>query len=411
MTEKINDGLPQSWIKVPLSDLLVTLESGSRPKGGVKHITHGIPSVGGEHLSKDGGFDFSNIKYVPDKFAANMTRGHIQNGDILVVKDGATTGKTSFIRDSFPYKKAVVNEHVFISRCKENVNPLYVFYYLFSSKGNQLILQDFRGAAQGGISQRFADLVSVPLASYSEQNLIVAEIEKQFSRLDEAVAALKRIKANLKRYKASVFKAAVEGKLTEEWRKEHPNVEPASELLKLILAERKKKWEEDYVNKYVAAHGHAPKNDSWKKKYKESAAPDTSNLPELPKGWAWATVEQLAAKVQHGSSAKTNGKTDGVPVLRMGNIFEGRLKLDDLKYLPQHRAEFPDLLLKKGDLLFNRTNSPELVGKTAVYADLPDSCSFASYLIRVQLNDGIIPRFVRFLRFYSKNLSLTLLSC
>ncbi len=238
--------------------------------------------------------------------------------------------------------------------------------------------------------------ILIPLAPLDQQKLIVAEIEKQFSRLDEAVAALKRVQANLKRYKASVLKAAVKGKLTEQWRKEHPNVEPASELLKLILAERKKKWEEDYVNKYVAAHGHAPKDDSWKKKYKESAAPDTSNLPELPKGWVWATVEQLAAKVKYGSSAKTNGKTDGVPVLRMGNIFEGRLRLEYLKYLPQHHAEFPDLLLKKGDLLFNRTNSPELVGKTAVYAGLPDSCSFASYLIRVQLNDGINPGFVSF---------------
>ena len=70
---------------------------------------------------------------------------------------------------------------------------------------------------------------------------IVAEIEKQFSRLDEAVANLKRVKANLKRYKASVLKAAVEGKLTEDWRKQHPDVEPASKLLERILAERREK--------------------------------------------------------------------------------------------------------------------------------------------------------------------------
>ena len=72
-----------------------------------------------------------------------------------------------------------------------------------------------------------------------QQDDIVAEIEKQFSRLDEAVANLKRVKANLKRYKASVLKAAVEGKLTEDWRKQHPDVEPASKLLERILAERR----------------------------------------------------------------------------------------------------------------------------------------------------------------------------
>ncbi len=139
----------------------------------------------------------------------------------------------------------------------------------------------------------FVKSSTIPLAPFGQQQLIVAEIEKQFSRLDEAVAALKRIQANLKRYKASVLKAAVEGKLTEEWRRKNPDVEPASELLKRILAERRKKWGEDYIKKYVAAHGHAPKDDSWKKKYKEPAPPDTSNLPELPKGWVWVIFLQL----------------------------------------------------------------------------------------------------------------------
>ena len=92
---------------------------------------------------------------------------------------------------------------------------------------------------------------------------IVAEIEKQFSRLDEAVANLKRVKANLKRYKAAVLKAAVEGKLTEDWRKHHPDVEPASKLLERILAERRAKW-------------------SGKGKYKEPAEPETSDLPAMP---------------------------------------------------------------------------------------------------------------------------------
>ncbi len=107
-----------------------------------------------------------------------------------------------------------------------------------------------------------------------QQDDIVAEIEKQFSRLDEAVASLKRIKANLKRYKASVLKAAVEGKLTEDWRKQHPNVEPASKLLERILAERRAKW-------------------NGRGKYKEPTELDTSDLPTLPKMWTWASLDQV----------------------------------------------------------------------------------------------------------------------
>ncbi len=110
----------------------------------------------------------------------------------------------------------------------------------------------------------------------------------------------------------------------------------------------------------------------------------------------WATIAQLSEKVQYGSSAKTNENRDGVPVIRMGNISEGQLKLDDLKYLPREHSEFPELLLRKGDLLFNRTNSPELVGKTTVYTGKPATCSFASYLIRVQFTNGTIPQFVSF---------------
>src|SRR6185437_2120857 len=84
----------------------------------------------------------------------------------------------------------------------------------------------------------------------------------------------------------------------------------------------------------------------------------------------------------------------GVPVLRMGNIVDGDLDLTTLKYLPDSHEEFPRLLLRPGDLLFNRTNSPELVGKTAVFKGRPEKCSFASYLIRVRLASGCMPEFV-----------------
>jgi type I restriction enzyme S subunit len=126
----------------------------------------------------------------------------------------------------------------------------------------------------------------VAVAPPDQQKCIVAEIEKQFSRLDEAVANLKRVKANLKRYKASVLKSAVEGKLTEDWRKQHSNVEPASKLLERILAERRAKR-------------------NGRGEYKEPAVPEGSNLT-LPKKWIWATVDQLSVVVR-GASPRPAG--------------------------------------------------------------------------------------------------------
>jgi type I restriction enzyme S subunit len=233
------------------------------------------------------------------------------------------------------------------------------------------------------------------VAPIAEQVRIVAKIEELFSDLDAGVAALERVKANLKRYRASVLKAAVEGRLTAPWRQQHPDVESASKLLERILTERRRKWQADQLAKFKAAGKTPPKN--WQAKYKEPAAPGTgtTNLPELPKGWCWATVDQCSLFTDYGTSAKTSSDNDGVPVLRMGNLrMDGTLDLEELKYLPDKHAEFPALILKSGDLLFNRTNSAELVGKTAVYRGVPYPCSFASYLIRARLSSEVRPHYV-----------------
>lgn len=114
----------------------------------------------------------------------------------------------------------------------------------------------------------------------------------------------------------------------------------------------------------------------------------------LPSGWEWKAIGEMVDELQFGSSSKTTSEKVGIPVLRMGNIKGGNIVLDSLKYLPTNHKEFPALLLQSGDLLFNRTNSAELVGKTAVYRGNPKTCSFASYLIRLRLRSGYIPEYL-----------------
>jgi type I restriction enzyme S subunit len=108
---------------------------------------------------------------------------------------------------------------------------------------------------------------------------------------------------------------------------------------------------------------------------------------------AW--VGSVAQLIQYGTSEKCSEESSGVAVLRMGNItMNGRLSTAKLKYLPSVCPEFPKMLLEPGDLLFNRTNSAELVGKCAVYSGLPTPCSFASYLIRVRLTPSCLPQYL-----------------
>ena len=232
--------MKKKWEEKRLSDLLDSLESGSRPKGGVRGFTEGIPSIGGEHINDKGGFIFENIKYVPVEFAAKMTKGQIQQGDVLIVKDGATTGKTSFVYETFPFSEAVVNEHVFICRPNDKVIPNYLFWYLWSEEGNQRILQNFKGSAQGGINKSFADNTKVPVAPLDEQKKIVEKIEQLMPRIASCKSRLDRIPLLLKRFRQSVLAAAVSGELTRGWREENKNIENADQILQRIEKEKAK---------------------------------------------------------------------------------------------------------------------------------------------------------------------------
>ena len=163
---------------IRLSEVLEELESGGRPKGGASDNARGVLSVGGEHLNADGSFSLETRRYVPEDYFANMRRGWIARDDILIVKDGATTGKVAFVDWKLPLP-AAVNEHVFrLSVERRKALPRYVFYHLLSPTGNRQILQDFRGATVGGISQDFPEYVELPLPSLSEQQRIAGQLEQ-----------------------------------------------------------------------------------------------------------------------------------------------------------------------------------------------------------------------------------------
>ena len=140
---------------------------------------------------------------------------------------------------------------------------------------------------------QFLEKAPIPLPPLPEQHRIVAKIEELFTKLDAGINELHKAQSQLKRYRQSVLKAAFEGKLTEAWRAEHQDeIEPASTLLERILKERREKWEEEQLEQ-MKAKGKTPKDDKWKAKYKEPIAPDTGDLPELPRGWMWTTVGSI----------------------------------------------------------------------------------------------------------------------
>jgi type I restriction enzyme, S subunit len=362
------------WYEKPLCELVSKLVDGSHnppPKQDT-----GVPMLSARNIENNS-IVFNEYRLISESaFKAEHARTRITAGDVLLTIVG-TIGRAAVVpKSATPF---ALQRSVAVLSPGPELLPKFLVYQLQSPAIQRYFEAKARGTAQKGVYLKTLGQTPIQVAPLDQQKRIVAVIEKQFSRLDEAVANLKRVKANLKRYKAAVLKAAVEGRLVETEaelaRREGRSYETGEKLLQRILEARRSQWK-------------------GKGKYKEPAAPDTTGLPKLPEGWVWTTVEQIAGLVEYGSSAKTNEDFTGIPVLRMGNIVEGELVLDELKYLPTKHDEFPKLLLMPGDLLFNRTNSPELVGKTAVFCGSPQKCSFASYLIRVRLVEGAASGFL-----------------
>jgi type I restriction enzyme S subunit len=221
-------------------------------------------------------------------------------GDIVVATSSGSkhlVGKTAQLKENW---QGSIGAFCAIIRHNVEINNKYLGYFFNSPEYKEYIAKKSVGVNINNLRRDDFENISIPLAPFKEQHRIVTEIEKQFSRLDETVSALKRIQANLKRYKASVLKSAVEGKLTAVWREQHPALESAQQLLERILKERRAHWEAAELAK-MEANGKPPKDEQWKLKYKEPVKPDISMLPELPAGWVWACVEQLA-QVETGAT-------------------------------------------------------------------------------------------------------------
>lgn len=104
-------------------------------------------------------------------------------------------------------------------------------------------------------------------------------------------------------------------------------------------------------------------------------------------------IGDLLDEVQYGTSEKA-GETGDYPILRMGNVTnDGRIIVNDLKYIDLNEKDVDKFTVRKGDILFNRTNSADLVGKTAVF-DKDERFAFAGYLVRARVREGVSPDYI-----------------
>ena len=265
------------------------------------------------------------------------------------------------------------------------IDSSFVYFYLFRAKetvqslGGGTTFKEISGAA--------AATIPLALAPLPEQHRIVAEIETQFTRLDASVAALRRAQANLKRYRASVLKAACEGRLVpteaELAHSEGRDYEPAAVLLERILAEHRARWESQ---------------EKRRGKYKEPVTPDTSGLLELPEGWVWATVEQLILGTpQNGLYKPKTEYGDGIPILRIDDFqdfyLRDRTLLRCLKVMAEEVVTYG---LEPGQLIVNRVNSLSHLGKCLVVPDSLLPAVYESNMMKMTINGIVDSNFIAY---------------
>lgn len=148
-----------------LGEWISVLESGSRPRGGVKGIVEGVPSVGAESITRVGDFDYNKTKFVPRDFFERMRRGHVEDMDVLVYKDGGRPGvfvpHVSLAGSGFPFDEFAINDHVYRVRVKAPYNQAFVYFWLSTPQSIEEMARRGTGAAQPGLSQ--ANFKQVPL--------------------------------------------------------------------------------------------------------------------------------------------------------------------------------------------------------------------------------------------------------
>lgn len=184
--------IPKHWVFIKLKYILSALQSGKRENLEIKDNDAAF-SIGGEHLNNDGTLKLNKVRLISKEFYNSMNSGRIQNGDILLVKDGATIGKTALISKK-PYKNMAVNEHVFILRPNNKINSLLLYYLISGVDGFEQIKLTETGSAQGGISTGFADKVwfSIP-DDKNEIDEISNYLDKKIAEIDTLIKKDKKL--------------------------------------------------------------------------------------------------------------------------------------------------------------------------------------------------------------------------
>jgi type I restriction enzyme S subunit len=345
-----------------LADVGKVITGNTPPTADAENYGDAIPFVKPTELVDRG------IRSAPSGLAPQaMGKARVVPAGAVLVSCIGNLGKTGIAKVPVAFNQQI-NAVVF----NENVIPEFGFYYAQTLK--PWLYGESSATTIPIVNKGKFQQARFPLAPLDEQREIVAELEKQFSRLDEAVANLQRVKANLKRYKASVLKAAVEGRLVETEatlaRREGRTFETGEQLLQRILEERRAKWR-------------------GKGRYKEPVAQTAEFTIAVTDGWTSATVDQLAS-VQLGKMLDKQKHKAGEPYryLRNINVRWGTFDVSDVFEMNFESDELERFSVRAGDVLVCEGGEP---ARAAVWRAKQTDMKYQKALHRVRFDGAYLP--------------------
>lgn len=380
--------LPESWVWTSIGEIAQTSSGGTPSRSNHNYFGGNIPWLKSGELRDD--IIYETEEFLTDEGLKNSGAKLFPAGTLCIALYGATVGKLGILGIDAATNQAVCG--IFVP---SGVEARYLFRYLQWQRPN--IVKLSKGGAQLNISQRVVRGFGVPLAPLNEQRRIFQKIDEYFAHMAIAGEGLERIQSYLKNYVSVILKSASEGTLLPSEARlaneQNRSYESASLLLENILQERRTNWENEQIVK-MRARGKDLEGDKWKSLYVQPEPPRTANLPRLPEGWIWTSVDQVgqvllgrqrAPKYQQGRHLH--------PYLRVANVYENRINTSDVLRMNFEPEEYRIYRLETNDILLNEGQSHELIGRPAMFrGEMPGAC-FQNTLIRFRAYPGVSPSY------------------
>lgn len=358
--------LPNGWEVATIGDVTLPKVPQGAPEEKSTFTYVDISSV--DNVAKR----IASARSLVGKDAPSRARQHLAPNDVLVSMTRPNLNAVA--KAPADLDGAIGSTGFDVLRCQE-IEPDWIFYTVRSPAFVQAMSDLVQGALYPAVRSDDVRSYHIPLPPINEQRRIVAKLDALFEKsrsIREKLDRLPRLLANLQR---SILNSAFRGDLTREWRARNPTVEPASEFLKRIRAERRAKWEADLI---------AKSKDPKRVKYVEPEPVDAKGLPELPKGWCWTTVDEICSAVRslcYGVVQPGDEDADGVRLIRVCDLEEGTINISDLRTISGDvNREYKRSIVLEGDVLISVVGT---IGRMAIVPPACDGMNIARAVARI----------------------------